>query len=391
MKNILPEYFEPSEADIKEVWNNGTIVLDANVLLNLFRYTKTSREELIKIIKHYKDRLWLPYQIAYEFLENSAGVPASLNKVLNDTLKSIDSIYGLIESQLKLNDYDKYHMLKPTELRGEIKKFQETLHNRVDRIKDEYSSVNKKNIVEQVAEIFEGRVGEDYSKDKLEQLFKEGEKRYKEKVPPGYKDLDDKKGASQRHLYGDLIWWKQTIDYAKAHHCNMIVVTDDAKEDWWYKVNNETRGPRVELIREFSQQTDGQSFHLYRTSRFIEYAKKYDKVTISAKSIKEIKETSPISFESLVTEPRLNDIIEKLSPSTGSLLYNIPTSSVEAATRELVSPSVTSYIKALEDLNKKLSNFKSLVDFQEQYRKHSITDGLAIGPSDDNDTDTILP
>jgi len=86
MKSRLPEYFEPSETEIKDIWNNGTIVLDANVLLNLFRYSKTSREELIKIIKHYKNRLWLPYQVAFEFLENSNSVPSSLSKVLNETL-----------------------------------------------------------------------------------------------------------------------------------------------------------------------------------------------------------------------------------------------------------------------------------------------------------------
>ena len=112
MKNKLPEYYQPSADDIKRLWNEGTIVLDANVLLNLFRYSTNSREELYKILEHYQDRLWIPYQVAFEFLENSKSLPASLSKVISDTLKKIDSLSGALDSLLELNKFDKYHLLK---------------------------------------------------------------------------------------------------------------------------------------------------------------------------------------------------------------------------------------------------------------------------------------
>ncbi len=34
----------------------------------------------------------MPYQVAFEFLENSKGVPVGLNHVLSETLKKIDTI-----------------------------------------------------------------------------------------------------------------------------------------------------------------------------------------------------------------------------------------------------------------------------------------------------------
>ena len=379
MKKKLPEYFEPSEAEIKDIWNNGTIVLDANVLLNLFRYSKTSREELIKIIKHYQDRLWIPYQVAFEFLENSEGVPASLSKALNETLKAIDSIYGTIEGQLKLNDYDKYHLLKPMEFRNEIKKFQESLHKRVEKIKTEYEDVDKKAIVKQVTDIFDGKVGDDYPIDKLEQLFKEGEKRYKEKVPPGYKDLEDKKGAPKRHLYGDLIWWKQAIDYAKDKHCNLVIVTDDAKEDWWYKVKNETKRPCVELIKEFASQTDGQSFHMYRTGRFMELAKKYDKVTISDKSIKEVKETTSMDYGYLFGRAD-----KPLSANIWSLTR--PQSIVDASTQvssdlNAIDPLVADYIRHHKAIKGSLFS-PSSIPVTGRTVDDIIADYSALSPSD---------
>ena len=300
MKNLLPEYFEPTDEEIKQVWQNGTIVLDANVLLNLFRYSAKSREELIKILEHYKDRLWIPYQIAFEFLENSISVPSSLSRSLSDTLKAIDSIAGTLESLLKLNQYDKYHLLKPDDLRKDFKKFQSKMHEKVEKIQKEYNAFDVDEIVKRITELFDGKVGPDFSEDDLSKIIKEGEKRYNEKVPPRYEDLKTKKDAPKRHLYGDLIWWEQAMKYSKDNHLDLVIVTDDSKEDWWYKVDNEIKHPRVELIKEFRIKTEGQKFHMYRTSRFMELAKKYDSITISDKSIKEVKSKSSQSVLSAV-------------------------------------------------------------------------------------------
>ena len=291
MKHLLPEYFSPSDDDIKRVWENGTIILDANVLLNLFRYSKNSRNELIKILQFYKNRLWIPYQVAYEFLENCQTVPASLKKAIEDTLKACDSIQSSIENLLGLNKYDKYHLLKPEELRKEITKFQERIRGKVDRVKKEYEDVDRESILETITSLFEGKVGDDFDEGALDALYREGEKRYKESIPPGYKDLADKKGTPKRHLYGDLIWWKQSMEYAKTNHVDLVIITDDAKEDWWYKVDHETKSPRVELIKEFRMYT-GQTFHMYRTSRFMELSKKFDKVSVSSTSIKEVRSSS---------------------------------------------------------------------------------------------------
>lgn len=295
MKHLLPEYFQPSDEDIKRVWENGTIVLDANVLLNLFRYSENSRNELIKILQFYKNRLWVPYQVAFEFLENCLTVPASLKKAISDTLKACDSIQSSMETLLGLNKYDKYHLLKPEELRKEIAKFQERLRGKVEKVKKEFEDIDRESILETITSLLEGKVGDDFDEKALEDLFKEGEKRYKDSIPPGYKDLTDKKGAPKRHLYGDLIWWKQSMDYAKTNHSDLVIITDDAKEDWWYKVDNETKSPRVELVKEFRKYT-GQAFHMCRTSRFMELSKKFDKVSVSSTSIKEVKSSSmPLS------------------------------------------------------------------------------------------------
>ena len=58
----------------------------------------------------------------------------------------------------------------------------------------------------------------------------DGEKRYKKENPPGYKDAKEKDGIRK---YSDLIWWKEVIQYARKSRKNIVLVTDDVKEDWW--------------------------------------------------------------------------------------------------------------------------------------------------------------
>ena len=72
-------------------------------------------------------------------------------------------------------------------------------------------------------------------------------------------DLPQKKNQGERALYGDLIVWKQTIEKAKESNRDVIFVTDDKKNDWFEaKVKGKRSGPRKELLREFSKESDGQ-------------------------------------------------------------------------------------------------------------------------------------
>lgn len=66
MKSIYIGYFKPSEADIKDMWQESIFVFDTNVLLHLYRYSDETRDELLKIIDAFKDRIWIPRKVADE-------------------------------------------------------------------------------------------------------------------------------------------------------------------------------------------------------------------------------------------------------------------------------------------------------------------------------------
>ena len=81
------------------------------------------------------------------------------------------------------------------------------------------------------------------------EIIKEGELRYRSKIPPGYKDQGSKEGIS---IYGDLILWKQIIAHAKKVKKPIILIINDIKEDWCYKKEQKQKieKPREDLIKE---------------------------------------------------------------------------------------------------------------------------------------------
>ena len=70
MKKIFPGYYRPTKKEFSNLWNSCLFVLDANVLLNLYRYSQETSDELIQILKQISDRLWIPHQAALEYQEN---------------------------------------------------------------------------------------------------------------------------------------------------------------------------------------------------------------------------------------------------------------------------------------------------------------------------------
>ena len=74
MKKKFIGYYSPDKKEINEAWSKGMFAFDANTLLNLYRYTVNTRNDFILAFKTIKDKLFLPYQAAFEYHENRLGV-----------------------------------------------------------------------------------------------------------------------------------------------------------------------------------------------------------------------------------------------------------------------------------------------------------------------------
>jgi len=69
MKSNFPGHFFQVDEN-HEIWNECIFVFDANILLNLYRYSDETRELLISTLSGLKERIWIPNKVAFEYLNN---------------------------------------------------------------------------------------------------------------------------------------------------------------------------------------------------------------------------------------------------------------------------------------------------------------------------------
>ena len=280
MKNAIKEFIEPTSKEKQQLWEKAVFVFDTNVLLNLYRYSAKTRNSLLAAFESFKERVWIPYQVAYEYMRKRCEVIYETVQRYDQFKKEIDIFTGKAIDTLRLTSSDE-----------EVSELTRYLIKWLDSNKDRnllVLSAEKDEILDKILTIFDGRVGNNIDAAELEKIKEEGKERYEKLIPPGYKDDKKKKGQEDdNNAYGDLIIWKQIIKHAKENGTGVVYVTHDQKEDWWNIVKGKTIGPRVELRKEFIKET-GQEFHMYSMNSFISTYNKMNEVPIDKSAVDEV-------------------------------------------------------------------------------------------------------
>lgn len=285
MKTVFPGHFANDPEDLKRLWEDSVIALDANVLLNLYRYSEGTRKEFIDVFEKLKERLWISHQVAKEYLKNRL-------KVISDQAKTYDAaIKGLLELRENFEDH-KQHPFVSAEVLGDCTRSFDLIIGELRANKERHDKkLNDDDIKEAIAQIFDGKVGGGYPDDELEKLIVSGAARYLNKIPPGYKDADKKVGPSLEERlspYGDFVGWRQLLDKAVSDKCNVIFVTGDNKEDWWLHQSGRTIGPQPALIEEFVTLT-ARRFYMYSPDGFLQQAGSFLRKEVSTQAMEEAR------------------------------------------------------------------------------------------------------
>lgn len=76
MRQELSEWYELGDDDLKRVLQEGTVALDANALLDLYRIGQKLRDRVLTVLGNplIKPRLFVPYQAALEYQDNRLNV-----------------------------------------------------------------------------------------------------------------------------------------------------------------------------------------------------------------------------------------------------------------------------------------------------------------------------
>ena len=106
MKDSFAAYYRPSEEQFKELWAKAVFALDANVLLNLYRYRRETSSALLQTLSKIKPRLWVPYQAALEYQRNRLLVIAeqlrAFTEVRSELARSQASLKETLLGKLQL-------------------------------------------------------------------------------------------------------------------------------------------------------------------------------------------------------------------------------------------------------------------------------------------------
>lgn len=250
--------------DIKNLVENENylIVFDTNVYLNLYRYSPDLVDFLLRCMEIVSPYIVMPRTIYMEVGRNHKSLYAKRQKSIENSI--VDSI-NLISQQkdktlnsccavLKRGGFPELNVLIE-QIEKKYREVADLLYNYFDEhkvlsiIKDSWTGDLPFDFVEMLAN--KGQVMRGYTMPELYAICDEGKKRYERKTPPGYKDAKLKDGIRK---YSDLIWWKEIIRFSKESKKNIILVTDDIKEDWW-TANGSNYKFREELCKEFEKET----------------------------------------------------------------------------------------------------------------------------------------
>jgi len=239
MKELFTGFYKKNEDEIKEIWQKGILVFDTNVILHLYRYSDATRNAVLDLMGKFSSQIHLPYQAAFEYNKNRCEAIAEQEKAYQDFLEKILQIKKEVQ-------YTNKASFLTSELNKELQAvFAKANTELEDRLQTYTEYFQEDPIYDRIAELFKNRISERFSDAKLNQIYAEAEQRFKIKVPPGYQDGKSKEGFDK---YGDLLLWKQIIGLAKLHKKTIILITDQEKEDWWWKIKDgRTLGPRYEL------------------------------------------------------------------------------------------------------------------------------------------------
>ena len=329
----------------KAIWESTCIVFDTSALLDLYKYSKEACESLFEeTFKNIEGCFWIPKHVEYEYIlnrsdviENTKNEYQKLNgsnaqnkshtKSIQDSVNSIKNNVQGIEDILKdenIHPYIDSDVCRLKDLQENLASFEEIFQTFQDRVKNQVDRrfgeidqvIREDYILDYIGKFF--KVGREFSFDEQLRIVEEGEIRFRNKIPPGYMDsalggVSGKNVKEGLQQYGDLIIWKQILEYAKEVDKDIMLVINDRKCDWCYsrKKSSRIERPREELVLEFAQYSE-RRFWMYTLSDFIYHLNKHP----------DIKVSSRVSEETNAIEEKIDADFQKESSQKESLINN---------------------------------------------------------------------
>ncbi|MFJ9346931.1 PIN-like domain-containing protein [Streptomyces sp. NPDC101237] len=286
-------YVTPTMEDWQNVLSNGMVVVDTNVLLNLYRYNQDARASLLDALEKLGVRLWVPNQVMVEFWRNRENA-------LEDPERQLQQSISALRSDLEKATADLRSWINRVSLdRSAALQLEGTLDNAFDEVIGSMERVvdssglgmehdtTKDKVLSALTVLLDGKVGAPLDPGIHSKCVADGKRRLDEQVPPGYKDKK-KEARGDDSEVGDYLVWFQVMQEAKNRSTDVLLVTGDTKEDWWRLRNRMTLGPRNELSEELLREA-GVHLYMLKPDRLLVLARDFLKVSVSEDSVQNVE------------------------------------------------------------------------------------------------------
>ena len=101
MKKTFPGFYNLSDKEIAEICDNCIFVIDANILLNLYRYPDDLSKKIIDSLRCISDRLWIPHQAALEYFTQRTNALVMQKVAYSELENFIKETKDDVENHLK--------------------------------------------------------------------------------------------------------------------------------------------------------------------------------------------------------------------------------------------------------------------------------------------------
>lgn len=187
MKKHFPGFYPYTKQEQKDLIGKSTIVFGASVLLDLLKisYGKDFLDIVSKKIE--TERLWLPYDTAWLYHERLATV-------VDEQVKNVDSAASAL-NRLKdsFSDNGQHPYISDT-LKVDFDNMMKKIKEALDKDRNFLlSHLNNSVLRNRIDGLFQGRIGEPYEQNQLEQLYQESENRHKQGRHPSIEISNSKK------------------------------------------------------------------------------------------------------------------------------------------------------------------------------------------------------
>ncbi|MFI9160010.1 PIN-like domain-containing protein [Kitasatospora aureofaciens] len=296
-------------------FTKGLVVLDTNILLSLYEYTESAREDVFTALEAVSDRLWMPHQVGLEFVRGrrstlesrKAALTSAAKEVNHHLMQAVGSVIAARNTVIK--QLAKYGaaldageelalLISDSSVSDLLQENRALLKKHLDGLKSQHGlpadlAEAHDPVLLRVARMYGDRIGAQPDDSVLRARLEEAIGfRFPNEIPPGYRDLGKDTPVKAA---GDFLLWEEVVEHAKGLPAGsrILFVSNDTKEDWYEtrKGSGGTQRPWPRLFEELRTRA-GAELRMETPSLFYAGIKQFLHTDLDATTYEEIKRVS---------------------------------------------------------------------------------------------------